>query len=110
MGGDHLNANGCTFQTADDETGQSTLAMDIWGLPYQQCVIVEVGTTLTWNGSFDVHPLTGGVIPTEDVSSPISAKMGVGDFEYTFDTAGDYPFFCGVHLGAMQGVVYVIDP
>jgi plastocyanin len=78
-----------------------------WDFGHTSCIIVSVGATVTWNGDQGLHPLVGGVSPTVDAASPIADAMGnATSVAVTFDTAGDYPYFCNVHTN-MQGVIYV---
>jgi plastocyanin len=97
--------NGCSLATAEDMTGmEPTLT---WDFGHQSCIIVSVGTRVTWEGDQGLHPLVGGVSPTVDAGSPIADAMTAGTTTtVTFDTAGDYPYFCNAHTN-MQGVVYV---
>ena len=86
-----------------------------WTLPHQQCIVVDVGTSVEWTGNFALHPLTGGVTDTPDPASPISmgVPMGAGGAGTNMTTAvplpaaGDFPYYCVSHFGAMQGVIYV---
>ena len=38
------------------------------------------------------------------------ATTGTADADVTFDTAGDFAYFCTAHPSSMTGVVYVVDP
>jgi plastocyanin len=98
--------NGCTFETAEAApAGPVDLA---WALSHQECLIVEVGTTVTWTGDFGFHPLAGGETGTADAASAITTSDQTGaSASVTFDVAGDFPYFCEVHLSSMQGVIYV---
>jgi plastocyanin len=92
-----------------DETGSTTLQIT-WSFNHSRCLLVDVGTKVVWDGNFDTHPLSGGVSPTEDTSSPIDMAgpgSGTGQVEVTFDATGDYPYFCDTHFMSMTGVVYV---
>lgn len=115
----HLEAHGCTFETAMDMTGAATVSIsDIsaWSFDHSACIIVNTGTEVTWTGNFSSHPLEGGVSPNDDATNPIdvagvvvNAMNGNNTAEVTFLMAGDYPYFCGIHVDSMQGVVYVVD-
>lgn len=106
-GGAGPEVNGCTRASADDMTGQATVDLT-WTLPHQQCFVIDAGTAVTWTGDFVLHPLAGGVTGTPDDGSPITGTDQAGaSTSVTFDTAGDYPYYCQVHLGQMQGVIYV---
>lgn len=101
------DVNGCTLADAEDETGSAAVDLE-WTLTHQRCVRVAAGTTVTWTGSFTSHPLKGGESPDIDDASPITAADQTGAAaSVTFDTAGDFPYFCNFHFGSMQGVIYV---
>ena len=110
-GGGDAAVHGCTYETATDMTGNaevSAAATGEWIIGYNACIKVDSGTKVTWTGNFTTHPLNGGVSPTEDTASAISNDAtGDGVVEVTFDSAGEHPFFCGVHVGTMTGVIYV---
>jgi plastocyanin len=99
---------------ADDLTGQAAVNItDIseWRVPHQACIRVSAGTVVTWDGNFTAHPLAGGISPMTDESSPITeegADSGTGSASVTFDSEGTYPYFCGIHINTMQGVIYVV--
>lgn len=117
--GTHLEAHGCTFETAMDMTGAATVSItDVaaWTFDHNACIIVDTGTEVTWTGNFNNHPLEGGVSPNDDATNPIdvagvivNAMNGNNTAEVMFPMAGDYPYFCGLHVNSMQGVVYVVD-
>lgn len=106
--------HGCTYATATDMKGNAEVSAadgGEWVIGYNACIIVDTGTKVTWTGNFTLHPLDGGVSPDADAGSPISAAgeglSGDATAEATLADAGEYPFFCGVHVGTMQGVIYV---
>ena len=112
-GGGGSVATDCTAATATDMTGQAAVTIttaQAWGIPFNQCILVDVGTVVTWEGNFLAHPLIGGETPTADSTSPITAA-GPGDMmtpvAVTFATAGEYPFFCDIHKAQMYGIVVV---
>ncbi|TNE89946.1 MAG: hypothetical protein EP330_10005 [Deltaproteobacteria bacterium] len=110
---DRLEAYGCTIDTATDLTGQAAVTITdeaAWSVGHNLCILVDVGTVVTWEGNFDSHPLEGGVDATEDTSSPIDqAGPGSGStpIAVTFSAGGDFGYYCGIHTGSMNGVVYV---
>ena len=102
-------AHGCTIGAAVDRTGEPTIDLE-WTIPHSNCLIVSPGTTVHWNGDFTTHPLNGGISPNEDFTSPISIATPTNLVtSVTFETSGDYPYFCEVHLLNMAGVIYVAD-
>lgn len=105
--------NGCTEASAMDLTGMATVSLtdiDGWSVPHALCVIVDAGTVVSWTGNFTFHPLAGGVTPTPDAASVITAAgpgTGMETISATLSDAGDFPYFCTIHEAAMQGVIYV---
>ena len=105
--GGGASVNGCTLADATDMTAHNVVDLT-WSLPHHQCTLIAAGTTVTWTGNFAVHPLVGGITPTEDASSPITTTAPTGNQKsVVFSQGGDYPYFCAVHLASMQGVIYV---
>lgn len=108
-----LEANGCTYATATDMTGEATVDVtDIarWMVPHEVCIIVSAGTEVRFTGNFSNHPFTGGETGSEDPDSPFTAigpGSGSGTLTTTLDAAGDFPYYCTLHLQLMQGVIYV---
>ena len=75
-------------------------------LPYE--VHIAVGGTVTWsNDDTAAHTVTGGAMP-EGPSGVFDSSlfMSGNTFEFTFDNAGEYPYFCMVHPW-MTGIVIV---
>lgn len=73
-----------------DETNECYIPADI---------SISVGETVTWsNDDTAAHTVTSGT-PTEgpDGIFDSSIFMAGTTFEYTFDEAGEYPYFCIVH-------------
>ena len=105
--------NGCSPGSADDFTGQSTVTItdqEAWGVPHGVCIEVDAGTTVTWEGNFDDHPLVGGTPGTFDPGSPItiaSPQSGRDPVAVQFNSSGTYGYYCTIHNASMQGVVYV---
>jgi plastocyanin len=66
---------------------------------------IGAGDTVQWisRDSTDVHTVTHN-----DLTTFRSKALNEGDtFEHTFDTAGDFPYFCEVHGKVMAGIVQV---
>jgi len=116
--------NGCPEDPldADDETGKAAITLQAWsnGAPnfeHLACVRVSPGTVVTWEGSFDAHPLVGGTkmggIEAPDSNSPITlaepaSPTGPSTTEVTFTVAGTFPYYCEFHAN-MTGVIWVVD-
>jgi len=75
-------------------------------LPYE--VTVAVGTTVTWsNDDNAVHTVTSGHSVSGIDELFDSGIFMFGDiFEFTFNDAGTFDYFCMVHPW-MAGIVYV---
>ena len=112
-GGSPVVIHGCTQATAMDLTGMANVTVtnvSSWGVPHNACIRVSADTVVTWKGNFDFHPLAGGVSPTKNEASPIStlnATNGTTATATTLATVGTYPYYCEIHTGTMQGVIYV---
>lgn len=100
--------HGCSMALAEDMTGMATVNLD-WTNPHSRCILVDVGTDVVWTAtpSFTAHPLAGGVSPTDDDNFISQTDQSGATATVTFDTAGDYPYFCTSHPVGMSGVVYV---
>ncbi len=63
---------------------------------------VKVGTTVSWtNDDSASHIIVG------DSGGPNSSTLATGDtYAYTFNTAGSFPYHCGIH-SMMTGTVTV---
>jgi plastocyanin len=109
-------ANGCSRATANDLTGQAqvAIAFGVTGLSYTPpCIRVDVGTQVTFNGSFLQHPLLGGSVlagtPVADIAGPFVPVTASGNTHtFAMATAGDFPYYCVAHgFSGMAGAVYV---
>jgi plastocyanin len=75
-------------------------------------VIINQGDTVQWDWVTGFHSVTSG---TEDDPGAIF-DSGVleppNSFSFTFNTPGNYPYFCLVHGAMMSGIVFVavVDP
>ncbi len=67
---------------------------------------VKAGTTVTWTWVGGTHSTTSGTCCTGDGTWD-SGIMSSGSFSHTFNTPGNFPYFCMVHLNAMTGMVSV---
>ena len=79
-------------------------------------VTIKVGDTVTWEQSdAGAHTVTSGTVEqggagvTETPDGTFSSgEIATGDtFEFTFDEAGTYPYFCEIHPATMRGEVEV---
>lgn len=91
-------------------------AVSIAGLAFEPATIeIAPGDTVTWTVTESIgqdHSVTSGT-PSED--SGLVFDSGIeglrdegGSFEFTFDDAGEYPYYCKVHPVQMTGTVVVV--
>lgn len=103
---DPRDLNGCTAATYVDMTAMANIAID-WGfgtVPPGSCLLVKQGTTITWNGALDTHPLgaQGGTLP-----SPITGASTGTSVSYTFNDPGVFGYICTIHA-SMTGAIQVV--
>ena len=67
---------------------------------------VRAGQTVTWMWVGGAHSTTSGTCCTGDRTWD-SGVMSNGSFSHTFNSAGNFPYFCTVHGSAMTGMVVV---
>jgi plastocyanin len=74
-------------------------------------ITINQGDVVRWHWNDGIHTVTNGVNPNSvDAGALFDAPIDAGHatFEYTFDTAGSYPYFCTYHFGlGMTGAVTV---
>ncbi len=77
------------------------------------CITIAAGQTVTFEGSFNVHPLGPGTSPTVDPGAPNTpiprlSSDAMPRVMVTFPAPGLYPYLCELHyMGGMNGVVRV---
>lgn len=69
---------------------------------------IRAGATVMWTWVSGTHSTTSGTCCTADGKWDSGTKSS-GSFSHTFPTAGNFPYFCSVHLAAMTGNV-VVNP
>ena len=105
--------NNCTEATAEDHTADTSTTIAFGGsigLAYSPpCIKIAHGSTVTFNGAFASHPLSGGIGGTKDATSPITETNTGTTATFTFPTAGTYGFFCEFHVtsAGMEGAIFV---
>jgi Plastocyanin len=81
-----------------------------------EALTVPAGTTVTWKQmDAGTHTVTSGTVTqgAGDVTTAPDGKFDSGNlatdatFEFTFDEAGTFPYFCAVHPATMRGEVQV---
>lgn len=98
---------GCTSKSSTTSAASATVTAKVSGfLPVE--VTVKVGGKVKWTSSDAPHD------ETPDGSTTSWSPGGVGgvaqgqSYERTFDTAGDFAYFCQAHgKAAMHGIVHV---
>lgn len=63
-------------------------------------VEVKVGESVTWtNDDSQIHTATSGAVGAEDSGSVFDSGIlsPKATFDFTFDTAGEYDFYCTLH-------------
>jgi len=71
---------------------------------------IPVGTTVTWTWVGSPHSVTSGACPPcqhDDNFGSEQAFSPPHTFSFTFNTPGNFPYYCTVHLQAMTGTVVV---
>jgi plastocyanin len=61
---------------------------------------VKVGESVTWtNGDSQIHTATSGAVGAEDSGSVFDSSIlsPNATFDFTFDTAGEYDYYCTLH-------------
>ncbi len=89
---------------ADD----ATATMDISQFAFAPAALqVPVGTTVTWtNHDAIIHSVTNGTPDAPAAAFDSGFFDQDGTFSFTFNDAGDYPYFCKRH-NFMQGTISV---
>lgn len=83
------------------------------GIVYDpMCLVVSLGTTVTFEDDFATHPLVGGEIVdgrgVPDPASPIPPTSSGSSIVVTFDTPGLYGYYCVNHVTlGMAGAIRV---
>ena len=109
-------ASGGSDSTSD--AGESSTFDTMIKFLKHQNIEISVGTTVVWEaelGFVDAskvpayHTVTSGKPGDPDVGSLFdSGKIAEQDFfRYTFDQAGEFPYFCTIHPQFMRAVVKV---
>lgn len=109
--------NGCNIATASDlGAGPVTITFANGNLTYApKCIKVEQGASVTFNGSFASHPMTGGAVvdgtATAASSGPFVPATTSGTTKtVTMSDQGTFPYYCVPHGPAlnMNAVVFVV--
>ncbi len=94
---------------ATSAVAAQTATVDIKLFGFQPAVLeVHVGTTVTWTNRDDIeHSITSGAPPEADGSFDSGFFAQDGTYSYTFNTPGEYAYFCQRH-NSMTGLVRVV--
>ncbi len=96
--------NGCAADAYEEHSGESderVIQIAANGLSFTpQCLLIAAGQAVRFEGSLSSHPLAPG--KPEDPSagspdSPIAETSSGMSVEFTFDSAGTFPYFCQLH-------------
>jgi len=97
-------------QTVSAPAGSSVLGCEETDECYiPSKITIGVGETVTWsNDDTAAHTVTSGTPGGDDVGVLFDSSLWMAgtEFTYTFDAAGEYPYFCMVHPW-MAGMVIV---
>lgn len=110
--------NGCSTDAYEDRSAddaERVVQIAVEGLKFTPpCLQIATGQSVRFEGSLASHPLAPGNPDDHEAgspSSPIVATSSGRSVEFTFDTAGTYPYYCELHsFGAgmgMAGAIYV---
>jgi len=102
---------------ADYSAGTSTVVFGFLGTPpgfvYEpKCLAIDAGDTVTFSGSFAVHPLYPSEKRGTRAGNPISGVSTGDRKDVQFPRPGFFAYYCGIHGGAddgatMAGVIWV---
>lgn len=102
------NLEGAVFGTEVDAQNQAEVTINIDDFLYEQTVVtVSKGTTVTWvnDGQVRHDVVTADGSEIDGINSELLANGET--FSHTFDTAGQFDYFCSPHPSQMRGVVVV---
>lgn len=100
-GGDSDTNDATTETTATEAATPATV--DIEGFAFAPATLeIEAGTTVTWTNQ---DGFAHSVIADDKAFSSEELAKGAS-YEETFDEAGTYAYFCGIH-NSMRGVIEV---
>ena len=93
----------------------ATVQINQSGLTFDpDTITIQAGDTVEWNWSGGSHTVTSGTGAADpDVGLLFDEPLNSSNptVSYTFDTAGDYPYFCRPHeLCGMTGIIHVLEP
>ena len=94
-----VNVGGVGLNFTDQVSGNSTST-------------IHVGDTIHWVWVGGTHNVSSGACPpcTNDGNFRSGNLKSSGTFDFTFNTAGTFPYFCEAHDQAMTGTVIVQNP
>lgn len=93
----------------------AVIEIDINGFAFEPfTVTVNAGDTVRWtNSDFIIHSVVSQTGPGTLVPSGVfdSGELDYDQhYEFTFQTAGTFDYYCGPHGSSMQGVIVVVPP
>jgi plastocyanin len=109
-------ANGCNRVRAEDHRGESLVRVqfsprrgrrDLFDYA-PECILVSPGTTVRFEGRFDLAPLIGGTAPTPDPGSPFVPTSTGETRDFVVTEPGIFPYYCPEFVSfSMWGAVIV---
>lgn len=107
-----VELNGCTKDTCENETDESSAREIIWDINVNstvgKCISIKKGQKVTFKGNFMSHPLKaqGGDSPNP-IATSFDESSGVVDFADAKED-GVYGWICEAHGAAMTGAIYIV--
>jgi plastocyanin len=99
-----LTLNGCSadaYEDHSDPSAERVIQIAANGLTFTpKCLLIAPGQTARFEGSLSSHPLAPGNPENPNAGSahtPIIATSSGMSVEFTFDSAGIFPYFCELH-------------
>jgi plastocyanin len=113
-----VTLNGCDAESYEDHSAESderVIQIAANGLNFTpKCLLIGVGQGVRFEGSLSSHPLAPGNPDDPNAGSrdsPIVATSSGMSADFTFATAGTFPYFCELHAfgkgAGMAGAVLV---
>ncbi len=95
----------------DDSPAAATVSVSVGNFFFSpSSVSINEGDTVHWTWATGTHSATSGSCAGGNCAPDGKWDSGVrssGTFDFTFPTAGTYPYYCQVHLASMTGKVIV---
>ena len=102
--GDCSCTTDCQCSTDESDECEVSYCIDIANYAFDPSTLsITIGDVVRWTNNGSTHTVTG------DDGLWGSGNLSNGDtFDYTFDSAGEFPYHCGIH-SSMTGTVTVAE-